>query len=1037
MNLNELYYFEGFSNRTYKVCLDNDLDDLLEILSYYREYGNFESLKNCGKKTNQELINLCLNYLEKTPAESNIFSQLDKEKLNFTLIYHFNLLSNRCKNSLENYLKGKVEIENITKKIIYNKSFNISKLRAIGNKSYYEIECFLNKISAIIEENITDLEKSIIIDNYELNNHFSYIIKNLNSSQIEIVNYFIINNFKNLSNKSKNALLLFLDETIDLYKLNDKILSKSNFYYQNIKNVGVNAASELKDFVQLIKDFIKEVSLITNEDELNIFRYRFFIQNTFSISSIPIEILKNESIFNLVDFLINKNAIFKKNENIIFKKTFKIYEKCKVNTLEFISEEIKISKERIRQIRKFITSNLLNSLQFIKNIKDDLYKKYEIDQNQNFINIEEDLNNIINSINKTNFSIEFNTYISYIYISDNFDLIGDIEDILIPRYLNSKESYNWDNFYLVNKKISSLFNFLDFANDLNKRLFERNEESYFFNFKSYLFNFSKSTKLHEINIIAEIAEKILNNEFGLYLDINDNITFTRNTPKQAYEFAYEALKVLGKPSEVNEITKKVIELHPDYKTNDSKIRASLKRKNGFVPIGRRSIFGLKEWEKELENFKGGTIRQIVTEYLNHNSSPQNYSDITSYVLQFRPKTNENSIIQNIKLDESNTFIFFKHSFVGLLSKTYEKTFVSITNSETIEKKSWEERYSELSKFLDLNNRLPFSSGCPENEIKLYRWYNVQLRKIKIGELEKEKSNLIYEINKKFEKSESTQKTSTNIIGRRKKVTSNYKYTNEDLTEFISINRRMPDSRKPNESNLYQFYYRKKKNLENIDVMSAQDEKLVELIGKYISNKHHKYSVDELMEFISIKKRIPDYREPNERSLYQFYYRNKKNLENIDAMSAQDEKFGELIEKFGSYKHHKYTIDELMEFIKINKRMPDSREPKESNLYQFYYRKKKNLENIDSLSAQEEKLVELIGEFGSSKHHKYTIDKLMEFIKINKRMPDSRKPNERGLYQFFYKQRKLFELGKLEQSEENQFIEIPKIILNHMYENKRN
>ena len=82
-------------------------------------------------------------------------------------------------------------------------------------------------------------------------------------------------------------------------------------------------------------------------------------------------------------------------------------------------------------------------------------------------------------------------------------------------------------------------------------------------------------------------------------------------------------------------------------------------------------------------------------------------------------------------------------------------------------------------------------------------------------------------------------------------------------------------------------------------------------------------------------------------------------------------------------------------------------------------------------------MELIEKFGSSKHPKHTIDQLMEFIMINKRMPDSRETNERGLYQFFYKLRKLFEQGELGQSEENQFIEIAKIIQNYKYENKRN
>ena len=42
-----------------------------------------------------------------------------------------------------------------------------------------------------------------------------------------------------------------------------------------------------------------------------------------------------------------------------------------------------------------------------------------------------------------------------------------------------------------------------------------------------------------------------------------------------------------------------------------------------------------------------------------------------------------------------------------------------------------------------------------------------------------------------------------------------------------------------------------------------------------------------------------------------------------------------------------------------------------------------------------------------------------------------------MYQFFNKQRRLFEKGVLDKFERNSLIEITKIIKNHKYENKRN
>ena len=41
----------------------------------------------------------------------------------------------------------------------------------------------------------------------------------------------------------------------------------------------------------------------------------------------------------------------------------------------------------------------------------------------------------------------------------------------------------------------------------------------------------------------------------------------------------------------------------------------MKREHGFVPISRTSVYGLSIWKDEFENFHGGTIREIIREYL--------------------------------------------------------------------------------------------------------------------------------------------------------------------------------------------------------------------------------------------------------------------------------------------------------------------------------------------------------------------------------------------------------------------------------------
>ena len=79
----------------------------------------------------------------------------------------------------------------------------------------------------------------------------------------------------------------------------------------------------------------------------------------------------------------------------------------------------------------------------------------------------------------------------------------------------------------------------------------------------------------------------------------------------------------------------------------------------------------------------------------------------------------------------------------------------------MEIKCWEERCSDFAQFINLNNRLPFSSGCPKEEISLNRWYKVQLGKIKNGNLVLEKYNLLNQITNQLVRNDKIEKKSSN------------------------------------------------------------------------------------------------------------------------------------------------------------------------------------------------------------------------------------------------------------------------------------
>lgn len=688
-----------------------------------------------------------------------------------------------------------------------NKSFD--KLRNCGNKSNQELTELYNKY-----KNIDFGFQEIYPVKFE--NKFKIIISELSRNQREVINSFIQVNTNSLSNRSQNAIRSLLEDNLKIKNFADKILFTDSFDVKKIKNVGEKSVSELEIYISIIEDFIIEVIKYKSDKYLISLKNKFLIQNTFSLSNIPNEILESESIFQLTNFLINKNAFYDKNQNKIFTKALKIYLNSPELTLDEIAIEVDLTRERVRQIRKIIFEELFNKLLFIQNFDDNLLEKYNIDDTQCYIEINDAQIEAINNQNKTNFSKEFIIYLIYSYWSHKFKLVGNNEDVLLPKYFNARNRHNWNNFYLVKKELVLEFDFISLANDISERLNERLEETYSFSFKSYLSNFLINDNLEILNSIMEIAEKIVNQEFEIYIDLEDNLIFERNSSKSGFEYSYEALQELGKPSKVKEITQKIIELHPNYETDDAKVRATLKRMNGFVPIGRKSIFGLKKWEEELENFKGGTIRQITEEYLSQINEPKHISEIAEYVMIFRPGTYERSILDNLKADESGVFVFYKDSTVGLSYKKYDTnafTPLSSLNKGVI--KTWEESLLLLSEFIKNENRLPFSSGMSEEEMQLYRWFNIQKGKVEKGKLDIIKQDLINSITDQFD-------TST----KRRQINISDKY--KELLEFIFKQKRLPSANKAGEENLYKFFYKQRKLFEANEMNETEESNFIEI-----------------------------------------------------------------------------------------------------------------------------------------------------------------------------------------------------------------
>jgi hypothetical protein len=709
MTLDDILNSKTISVRSYNVCNDNGLKNLTDLLCYYKEHKTFDKLKNCGRRSNEELINFCTD----------------------------------------------------------------------SNKTFISFESEMIKHENPLIKIVTDL----------------------NRNQREVINNFIEINFKSLSVRSQNVLSLFLNGNLKISNLSTLILANDSFKVRNLKKAGKRTEEELVFFIKVITEFLEKVTDIRIEKHVPLVSIStdFFFLNYDANVFITDEIIKTQSIFKYVNILIDQNLIYKDGKKTVFQRALKIYYKHPEPSLEDIAETLSTTKERVRVIAKKCIEGLFGKLEVIKILNDDLIQKYFLDTNQDFISVDEQAINYINQQNDTQFSKEFATFILYVYWSNRFEIIGVIEDVLKINRTESQIRYNWNNLYLIETSLFNEFDFSAFADDLDSRLHERIEETYSFNLKSYLSKFLNYENHEVLARIASICERIINDEFGISIDLDDNIIFVKNTIKPFYQYSYDALLAIGRPSKVKEITNKIKETYSDYDVNEAKVRASMKQNRGFVPIGRTSTFGLKEWEGNLDNFKGGTIRQIVYDYLKGTLLPKNISQITEYVLTFRPKTYEKSVYSNLKADESDDFIFFENSTIGLSIKTYDKSYVEEIQLEKRKVKSWNQNYNEIVDFANKNGRLPYSSGSSAEETRQYHWYAQQCWKSKSHQLNEEKRILIAEVLMLFDTKDIPSKRS--IIKAEKHIA---------LHQFVIEKGRLPSASKKDEYNLYSFFYKERK-----------------------------------------------------------------------------------------------------------------------------------------------------------------------------------------------------------------------------------
>jgi len=561
-------------------------------------------------------------------------------------------LSNRaykvCKNAGFSTLKDIVNH--------YEKNDSFRNIRGCGEKVDREL--------MIIAERSRTSASKLVVD-----------LSNLNGA-------FTLNEMKVLENLSDKACQTCINENLLCLKDIAKYFQKHDTFV-NIE--GCDTPTNLELLLILKKnifDIAAHEELSNYNLVINYIQQKFFVnlldyipdfKNYYEQKKLPF--------FKILDIIIKHSGYFSPQDKEILNNLYI----DNALTLQEIAAKLNVTGEAIRLKMLTLTKKIFYNEKSVSNILLTLLKKsFEnmlLKTNKNLIAYNNTFFESINQTNQTSFSYYTIALVLSIYYKDYKFITespknkeGVNEFIKTNHVSNDLKHYYFCRGNEFVKCFPIYINY--FKNTLNKKITKditisaheilmNNNEEYQ---KDYLY-YKKTSKEHGKTLRTDIPEElktkyadclkalgfITKNEYGI--SGRDNIyNINKNTSITKQEHIVEALKELNRPAHISEIFSIVNKRHPEIFSDISRIRSTCHSSNAFINFGRSSTYGLKIWEKEKTNVKGGSIREIAKECIIKNNGIADIKTITKYVMKYR-KTNQKSIMTSLRLDNSRGFTY--------------------------------------------------------------------------------------------------------------------------------------------------------------------------------------------------------------------------------------------------------------------------------------------------------------------------------------------------------------------------------------------
>lgn len=468
-----------------------------------------------------------------------------------------------------------------------------------------------------------------------------------------------------LSVRARNGVLSFFRNKPPTKEQIEEYFIDKKFDFQKVKNIGKKSLPEVESFVKAAIDIFNKSAYSSISEQEKVFSTFYelvgfnvegeFWLNKFQEKQIPIILFAAQHVSEIFEL--------REVDTYIFKNHFGLLDKN--YSLEEIASKYNVSKERIRQRRDKITPELLTKASKLVPLlqHSELSSVY---QKKNIVSIPSDVSSdsIRNEINEV--GTTFSAMILSALSNHRFYFICSLDKLERPSIVQHYDKYNsfktFSGSYLVEESVISKIDLLKICSTVLNALSTRQESSLDVDIDKILG--------HEISDEGNIVvTTLVKSHFSIHVS-GSNIHIPRNAAKFTYEYIHEALLKIGKPAHLSEIREVILNQHPEFDSSEEVMRTSLNnRKNIFIYFGRASTYGLKSWEKKNGFIKGGTIRNIVIEFLRKQDTACHISTITEQVRKYR-KTDERSVLTNLKYTKKKIFFFERGGYVGLLNKNY-------------------------------------------------------------------------------------------------------------------------------------------------------------------------------------------------------------------------------------------------------------------------------------------------------------------------------------------------------------------------------